>query len=558
MKLTPELKKLILQPVHCTGYLVAIHGIFSLNHNEYDNKWYFRKNYNRNNYEGIATDNPSSWKHNRKYELREKEFSGVIVKIDRILVSTTFGVYKREARDDLYAYDYAPSRQDGCSVIAATIFYKNGCKRVVPLDCIQEASEFSNGKETKALMKKLETLIESHSKNTITYHNDGRIEIENQYYNLNSETSKLLELKRYLILDVRNRAARIYAEPGNECFNIWDEEYEQIMSAMNEQMKDECGFVPDLSYGENNFDRLVNFARFPFAPELNELCKEEVLGPTVREIEDELKRSSDGVKRFIQQTGLPYTSKTNRLFLQGHRTFLEYLNIWSMGFRDEKVIEKLIDADFQKIFAAACPYGTNSVLSEDITFLFQFYNEKTVAKLIKENFSPVNEYYTTSDALHYMKILKEGENLPQDVIDKIGKEGFTEYNHNLLMRIFRETEPIEEEHFENKDITYSDEEKSLEWENEGYKFCLPEDTNRRVDIGSKMNICVGHLYRDKAVNKQCTIVYAKKADEYELCIEVHKHNDRFRLVQRSAFNNSDPRGNDMAIFKQWCRVKGVS
>ena len=60
MKLTPELKKLILQPVHCTGYLVAIHGIFSLNHNEYDNKWYFRKNYNRNNYEGIATDNPSS------------------------------------------------------------------------------------------------------------------------------------------------------------------------------------------------------------------------------------------------------------------------------------------------------------------------------------------------------------------------------------------------------------------------------------------------------------------------------------------------------------------
>lgn len=558
MKLTPELKKLILQPVHCTGYLAAAHGNFRLDYNEYDNKWYFRKNSNREFFAGIATDNISSWKHNRKYELREKEFSGVIVKIDKILVSTTLGVYKREARGDLYACDYAPSRQDGCSVIAATVFYRNGCKRIVPLDCIQESDEFSKGKKTRELMKKLETLIESHSKNTITYHNDGRIEIENLYYNLNSETSKLLELNRYLILDVRNRAARIYAEAGNECFNIWDEEYEQIMSAMNEQMKDECGFVPDLSYGENNFDRLVNFARFPFAPELNELCKEEVLGPTVREIEDELKRSSDGVKRFIQQTGLPYTSKTNRLFLQGHRTFLEYLNIWSMGFRDEKVIEKLIDADFQKIFAAACPYGTNSILSEDIAFLFQFYNEKTVAKLMKGRFCSDRRYYTTSDALHYLKLLNEGENLPQNVIDKIGKEGFTEYNHNLLLRVYRATQPVEEEHFENKDITYSDEEKSLEWENEGYKFCLPEDTNRLVDIGSKMNICVGHLYRDKAVNKECTIVYAKKADEYELCIEVHKHNNRFRLVQRSAFNNQDPHKNELMIFKQWCRVKGLS
>ena len=38
MKLTPELRKLILQPVHCIGYLAAVHGNFSLDHNEYDNK----------------------------------------------------------------------------------------------------------------------------------------------------------------------------------------------------------------------------------------------------------------------------------------------------------------------------------------------------------------------------------------------------------------------------------------------------------------------------------------------------------------------------------------
>lgn len=558
MKLTPELEKLILQPVHCIGYLAAVHGNFSLDHNEYDNKWYFQKNFSRDYFAGIATDNISSWKHNRKFEFKETEFSGVIVKIDRVLVSTTLGVYKRDYRGDLFACDFAPSKGDGCTLIAATVFYRNGCKRIVPLDCIQESAEFSNGKETKDLMKKLESLIDNQSKNTITYHDDGRIEIENLYYNLDPGTVELLELKRYLILDVRNCAARFYAEAGNECFYIGDEEYEQILSAMKDQMKEECGFAPDLSYGENNFDRLVNFARFPFAPELNELCNEEVLGPTYREIEEELKRSSDGVKKFIQHTGLPYTPKINRLFLQGHLSFLEYLNIWSMGFRDEKVIEKLMDADSQKFFAASCPYTKYPALVVDIGFLFQFYDEKTVAKLMKGRFSSEGECYTTSDALHYMMLLNEGGNLTQNVIDKIGNEGFTEYNHNLLMRILRETQPAEEEHFENKDITYSDEEKSLEWENGGYKFCLPEDTNRLVDIGSKMNICVGHLYRDKAVNKECTIVYAKKADEYELCIEVHKHNERFRLVQRSAFNNQDPHGNDLLIFRQWCRVKGVS
>lgn len=559
MKLTAHLKKLILKPVHCTGYLSQTHGNYRLEHNEYDNKWYFEKNFSRDNYAGVATDNISSWKHNRKYELKEKEFTGVVVKINSVLISTMLGTFKRAyGGDHIYSCDFAPSKQDGCSVLAATVFYRNGCKRIVPLDCIQESAEFSNGNKTKNLMKKLESLIDNQSKNSITFHDDGRIEIENLYYNLVPESTELLELKRYLVLDVRNRTARFYAEAGNESFYIGDEEYEQILSAMKEQMKEECGFVPDLSYGENNFDRLVNFVRFPFAPELNELCNEEVLGPTYCEIEEELKRSSDGVKKFIQHTGLPYTPKINRLFLQGHRTFLEYLNIWSMGFRDEKVIEKLMDADFQKIFAASCPFTAIPALEGDIGFLFQFYDEKTAAKLMKGRFSSERGCYTTSDALHYMILLNEGGNLTQNVIDKIGNEGFTAYNHNLLMRIFRETQPAEEEHFENKNISYSDEEKSLEWENGGYKFCLPEDTNRLVDIGSKMNICVGHLYRDKAVNKECTIVYAKKADEYELCIEVHKHNERFRLVQRSAFNNQDPHGNDLLIFKQWCRVKGVS
>ena len=60
------------------------------------------------------------------------------------------------------------------------------------------------------------------------------------------------------------------SEKDDEWFLITDEEYSIIMEIMNKQMKEECGSVPDLSYGVTNYDRLVKFANFPFAPELNE------------------------------------------------------------------------------------------------------------------------------------------------------------------------------------------------------------------------------------------------------------------------------------------------
>ena len=66
MKLTAQLKKLILQSVHCTGYLSQRYGNYRLEHNEYDNKWYFKKKFSKDNYDGVATDSISSWKHNRK------------------------------------------------------------------------------------------------------------------------------------------------------------------------------------------------------------------------------------------------------------------------------------------------------------------------------------------------------------------------------------------------------------------------------------------------------------------------------------------------------------
>ncbi|MCR5765999.1 MAG: PcfJ domain-containing protein, partial [Treponema sp.] len=205
-------------------------------------------------------------------------------------------------------------------------------------------------------------------------------------------------------------------------------------------------------------------------------------------------------------------------------------------------------------------FFSDNPLYDDTNFLLKLYDIETAAKLIskqleygKEN-NAVYSYYDTCDALCYMKILYEENNLSADILKKIGNEGFTDYNHNLLSEIYEAPQPLQ---FVNLKITYSEEEKNLEWKNIGYKFCLPEDTRRLVDIGSKMNICVGHLYRDKAVNKDCTIVYVILDNEYELCIELSKQTDHFHLKQVSAFNNIQPHGNALSIFKKWCRTKNI-
>ena len=603
MALTPVQKKLILQTVHCTKYLKATHANYVLELNEQDNNWYYLKDWNREQYAGKASINPNNWKHNQKYELKDKEFSGVIVKIENVLLSTTLGIYKKE-KNNLEACDYVPSRNDGCSVMAATVFYRNGCKRIVPLDCIVEYEGYTNGKETEYILNNIEKLIsidtpvkeyftnedgilESKLKyicpNKISEKDDGTIEIENTYFCIKSETGELVQLKRYLTLNVKKRISRVFADKDDEWFLITDEEYSIIMEIMNKQMKEECGFVPDLSYGVTNYDRLVNFANFPFAPELNEfsflISNDKPSSYTEyfpsAKLEEELKKNPSAISEFIKLCGIPYTTRTNKIFLQGHRIFLEYLGIWYAGFRDDTVIDRILASDEHRLFAstmkAVVSFGSKlndsknpglhfidkPQLFNDISYLFRIFDAKTAEKLTI-NLINKKESYNTPDALVYLILLFIERLLPDNVIRKIGKEGFTKYNHDLLMRMYQDTHPNQNESFENQKISYTQEEKELNWDNSGYNFCLPEDTNRLLDIGSKMNICVGHLYCDKAANKQCTIVYAKKADDYELCIELHKaSNNRFRLIQKSAFSNHAPKGKLLDVFNQWCRVKGI-
>ena len=587
----PNYKSLLLKQVHCTKYLKRARAKYYLEHNERDNNWYYRQIGKEEKSFEKASEMEELWKHNIKYEFKERDFSGVVVKLEFIPFSTLLGV---ECFDPRYLNewfdDFKPVKKDGFTIPVATVFYQNGRKRLVPLSCIKEYEGFTNGANVEHVIKNINAVENFGDKNQISEKEDGSIEIENTFLYLDFGFN-LQKANNKLILDAANRMSRWSGETGDAFIKISDEEYQSVLGMMKKQIKNECSFEPKLAYGETNCDRLVNFANSPFNPELcmfrglfknhfrleraKERYGKEFAPPTG--VWENLARCPDGVRKFIKLCGLPYTPKINKIFLSGHRRFANLLGIWKAGFRDERAIDLLMNADEKFIFATIIfqrAFFYNSVKNDkkqtifefdsevnffkNIQFLFNHYDEMTCAKLTSELARNCQNGSRAMDALEYMINLAQENNLSEQIIKKIGREGFTRYNHDMLMRVFRQAHPEKKESFENFPIAYSPEEKQLEWEKDGYKFCLPEDTNRLVDIGYKMNICVGHLYREKAAQKQCDIVYAIKNDEYELCVELRKTSaNRFEVVQKSAFSNREPKGKLLAAFNSWRAAKNV-
>ncbi len=593
--LQPAERKLLFKQIHCTKYLKKIPRVYSLEYNESDGQLYYHRLDTDENTYIRPTEDKKTWKYNFKYKVVKKDFSGVIEKIECIHIATPLGIFNIE-------YDHVPvsfmEPVEGLSfsIPVAPVCYQNGRKKLVPLSCIKEYEGFDNGTGFEHILENIKKVQNCDFKNSITVNTDNSIAIENTFLYLDSNR-EIYESTRKLVLNVKERRAYCFLDneevQEDNFFKISDDEYKTVLEIMNTQIKEECGFEPDLAYGETNYDRLVNFACYPFAPELNKFNilffhanRDKLLGQynlqrtfeSLKETE-KLSHYPDGVREFIKMCDLPYTKKINKIFLKGHRYFANYLGIWHSGFRDNQAIELLMNADrkfffaemvFRYCYLSCCsePQKDSDVyeippLIKDIKFLLEIYDEITSAKLAAEllinDLKPENSYELyIRNAFEHIKALSQEKLLSEQVIKKIGKDGFTMYNHDMLLRIYRQSHPEQKEKFKNQNIVYSAKEKELEWEIDGYKFCLPEDTDRLVDIGYKMNICVGNNYRESAVKKECIIIYAIKNNEYELCIEVQKNAEKlFKLIQKSAFSNNEPKGKVLRAFNSWCFEKGI-
>ena len=118
--------------------------------------------------------------------------------------------------------------------------------------------------------------------------------------------------------------------------------------------------------------------------------------------------------------------------------------------------------------------------------------------------------------------------------------------HDALVHIHRQYEDATY----GLSISYTEKERQLEWEEDGYSFKLAESKRELNDIGKKMNICVGS-YGSEAFAKELTILTVQSAAGYDVCVEIRKK----KIVQvKKRFNERINSTSDTKLhtcFKKW-------
>ena len=132
------------------------------------------------------------------------------------------------------------------------------------------------------------------------------------------------------------------------------------------------------------------------------------------------------------------------------------------------------------------------------------------------------------------------KHIPETLKTDILTDGFTQFNHDALANTAYR--------YENKNITftYTDEQKKLEDDIDGYCFRLPENSYELCEIGTSLHNCVA-TYASSVKDKACTIVYATKDDKYEICIEVRKN----EVWQQRMDHNKNPDKEQQEVLSKW-------
>ena len=560
MAIPKEYKRYLFQTVHCSGYIKQNkHWRYYLK--KMSGYWYCY-NHQLKEFGRQVTSDPITWIWNANFDFIEKEFSGVVTKIYSVAVSSILGIIE----DSEF-----PKKEYGLVMMVCDIYFRNGGKRTVPFECITEHEQFNGGAN---ILKHLAEIQETfNNKSEYVVDENGIIKITNTSNYIDRQSFKLEEYKQTALFDMERN--NVTVSNGRQSVFVSESVYKDVCEILEKKALEKTRCHLQLSWGNTYFQKLRSFTLFPYAPQL------EYFGflftePETQELMNELKSSSNCIRQFIEICGVNYSPFINKLLLEGPENFAQYMGIINSGFTDTRAVDLLLYGDeslaFAKFFRESFYFTKNEYLPEiqprgdvpefikDVFFIRSLYDQEKASKLVVQLTD--KEDSSTKDIVEYMRRLRQENLLNSKMIKKIGKEGFTPYTHNLLQSIYfdvleKARQENERIRTENLTIDYSEEEKRLEWNFSGYAFCLPENTDRLLDIGNSMNICVGHLYMEPAVEKKCTIVYVTKNNDYVLCIEVQKECNRFYIAQKSAFGNASPKGEDLAVFNRWRITKGI-
>ena len=277
--------------------------------------------------------------------------------------------------------------------------------------------------------------------------------------------------------------------------------------------------------------KMKQITMIPFAPELYNIITSPVIEK--RHLLFFYKRTDSKVfKHFLKRAKIKNTKTVRKCYMERPEVLLTYLRLKDAGFTDMNLYNKvltnkenywLIDNVDAKALAFFCRWSIK-----------KRGQKNTMNTILKSDGS----WYYKRDGLNMF--IKYFKHIPAELKKDILINGFTNYNHDALANLSKQ--------FENKNITfkYTAEEKKLEDDIQDYKFRLPKNSYKLIEIGSELHNCVAS-YADSVKEKDCTIIFVTKDNKYKFCIEVRGH----EINQEYADYNEKPCKEEQIILDQW-------
>lgn len=229
---------------------------------------------------------------------------------------------------------------------------------------------------------------------------------------------------------------------------------------------------------------------------------------------DELSKNDKKFQKKIIKENVK-GKKRIKLYAKNPVLFLIEPTLKEMGFSNNDVLLNLCE-NANDIISLVCqirnPFnGYSKIDFPDVkTFIKDYFSVRTEAELAKKIMA--DNYNMFIDTCSMFCYIKKKINLNKNELFKIFTGTITEM-HNRVSQIYNALQDSE---------FYIPYYKGEEWYNGAcgeYTFSLAKTSAEMKDVGIKMKICVGS-YAYNAASKRCSIVFMKKNDELQACIEI--------------------------------------
>ena len=287
-------------------------------------------------------------------------------------------------------------------------------------------------------------------------------------------------------------------------------------------------------------ETMQNLTNLPFEPNLFPVLTSRY----VQSLNFALERTNSTIYRdFCKKAKIRNHKMLRKAFVLRPDSLLTYMRVKNCGFKDVNIFNRVLaEKNLYTLFDKYCYDIDETHLSYFCKKCIKARGELCTIHLLSKAKSDDNYYFEDSLSM----FCRYYRHIPKTLRNEIYHDGFTKFNHDALSEISYKHEN------ENCTFKYTEAQKKLEDDIDGYSFHLPADSYKLCDIGIKLHNCVAS-YTDNVLSKKSTIVYAEKDGEYKICIELQGD----EAVQELTNYNAKPNEEEYAVLVKWHEKHGI-